>query len=171
MHVLLQLVGCAGMVRHGGYGREVIEPMPYFRSWEASHNGLQQTCHSGGEVRHEGVMCWCECCAAWQTDETTPLFIASCNGHVECVRALLGGGAAINQAKVGCTGSMARHCGGLCVRGRVGDCVHACVCSLLGALGCYALEGMGERRWSPCRASSHGKHHDNGLRQTCSMRW
>jgi hypothetical protein len=31
----------------------------------------------------------------------TPLLVASKNGHVECVRALLGGGAAINQATVG----------------------------------------------------------------------
>ncbi len=46
---------------------------------------------------------------AWQTDETTPLYVASYNGHVECVRALLGGGAAINQATVGCAMTVALH--------------------------------------------------------------
>ncbi len=47
-----------------------------------------------------------------QTTGVTPLYIASQNGHVECVRALLGGGAAINQAEVGCASSMAWYCGG-----------------------------------------------------------
>jgi hypothetical protein len=47
-----------------------------------------------------------------QTNGSTPLLVASQFGHVECVRALLGGGAAINQAMVGCARSMARHCGG-----------------------------------------------------------
>ncbi len=55
---------------------------------------------------------WLVCRAVLQTNGATPLFIASWKGHVECVRALLGGGAAINQAKVGCASSMARHCGG-----------------------------------------------------------
>jgi hypothetical protein len=57
-------------------------------------------------------MFWCECRVAWQTSGATPLFIASWNGHVECVRLLLGGGAAIDQATVGSTSSMARHRGG-----------------------------------------------------------
>ncbi len=35
-----------------------------------------------------------------QTNGMTPLYIASHEGHVECVRALLDGGAAIDQAKV-----------------------------------------------------------------------
>ena len=36
-----------------------------------------------------------------QTTGTTPLYIASQNGHVEAVRALVELGAAVNQAKVG----------------------------------------------------------------------
>ena len=62
-----------------------------------------------------------------QTDGATPLYIASETGHVECVRVLLGGGAAINQAMVGCTSPMARHCGD-CVRRDAWEsaCVHAC---------------------------------------------
>ena len=50
--------------------------------------------------------------AVLQNTGATPLCIASLAGHVECVRALLDGGAAINQARVGCASSMARHCGG-----------------------------------------------------------
>ena len=36
----------------------------------------------------------------WQTDGVTPLYAASDNGHVEVVRALVGAGAAVNQADV-----------------------------------------------------------------------
>ncbi len=36
----------------------------------------------------------------WQTDGTTPLYIASHNDHVEVVRALVGAGTAVNQATV-----------------------------------------------------------------------
>ncbi len=36
-----------------------------------------------------------------QTDGATPLYIASFNGHVEAVRALVELGAAVNQATVG----------------------------------------------------------------------
>ncbi len=50
-----------------------------------------------------------------QVEEATPLYIASQNGHVECVRTLLDRGAAVNQATVGDCSSMARHCG-VCVR-------------------------------------------------------
>ena len=44
----------------------------------------------------------------WQTDGCTPLFVASENGHVEVVRALVGAGAAVNQARVrdGCGGAL-----------------------------------------------------------------
>ncbi len=47
-----------------------------------------------------------------QTDGATPLQMASMEGHVECVRALLDGGAAIDQANVSDARFMARHCGG-----------------------------------------------------------
>ncbi len=107
--------------------------------------GCSRRVRCGGEALHDGVMCWCECRAAWQKDGATPLCIASNNGHVECVRALLGGGAAINQAKVGSAGSMARLRGVLCVRVSVGVCVYVCVCSWFGALEWRALEGLGER--------------------------
>jgi ankyrin repeat protein len=36
----------------------------------------------------------------WQTDGRTPLYAASASGHVEVVRALVGAGAAVNQASV-----------------------------------------------------------------------
>jgi ankyrin repeat protein len=38
--------------------------------------------------------------AAAQTSGATPLFMASLNGHVEVVRALVEAGASVNQAKV-----------------------------------------------------------------------
>jgi hypothetical protein len=51
-----------------------------------------------GCVRESGV---------WQTRGSTPLLIASHNGHVEVARALVGAGAAVNQAMVrdDCVGS------------------------------------------------------------------
>ena len=36
----------------------------------------------------------------WQTNGVTPLYAASNHGHVEVVRALVGAGAAVNQAAV-----------------------------------------------------------------------
>jgi hypothetical protein len=55
---------------------------------------------------------WLVCRAVLQMNGATPLYIASEKGHVECVRALLGKGAAIDQAEVGCARSMALHCEG-----------------------------------------------------------
>jgi hypothetical protein len=77
----------------------------------------------------------CECRVAWQANGATPLCTASYHGHVECVRALLGGGAAINQAMVGCASSPR----GLGVRGCVRSCVHAWVRNWLGALGWHTF--------------------------------
>jgi hypothetical protein len=39
-------------------------------------------------------------CVVWQTDGVTPLFVASRGGHIEAVAALVGVGAAVNQARV-----------------------------------------------------------------------
>ncbi len=54
-----------------------------------------------------GVSCMCltcvhVCCAydREQADGTTPLVVASLKGHVEVVRALVDGGAAVNHVKV-----------------------------------------------------------------------
>jgi hypothetical protein len=58
------------------------------------------------------LVCVCVSRVVWQTDGSTPLFISTEIGHVECVRALLDGGAAINQAAVGSTTWMARLRGG-----------------------------------------------------------
>jgi hypothetical protein len=75
---------------------------------------------------------WIVCRVVFQTGGFTPLYIASETGHVECVRALLGGGAEINQEKVGCTSSIARHCGD-CLRRDAWEsaCVHACIAGRL----------------------------------------
>ena len=59
---------------------------------------------------------------ALQTDGYIPLCIASENGHVEVVRALVGASAAVNQAKVrddcgGALCSVACKCAALCARG------------------------------------------------------
>ncbi len=51
-----------------------------------------------------------------QTDVATPLYAASFNGHVEVVRALLGAGEAVNQAKVS-WGGRAKERGTVCVCG------------------------------------------------------
>jgi hypothetical protein len=61
------------------------------------------------------VMCCSVCRVAWQVEGATPLYIASQNGHVECLWALLSGGAATNPATVGSAKSMTWPCGG-CVR-------------------------------------------------------
>jgi hypothetical protein len=74
-------------------------------------------------------MCCAVCRVVWQTDGATPLFLASEDGHVECVLALLRGGAAINQATVGSVWSTTWPCGG-CVRGALVKT--ACARSILG---------------------------------------
>ncbi len=113
---------------------------------------MRHTWDRGGEARHD---VWLVCRAVLQRNGRTPLYIAcdnghiecllalmdggaainqlprivfSLTGHVECVRALLDGGAAINQATVGCGRSMARRGGGYYCRG--------CVCG---------------DPWEPCR--------------------
>jgi hypothetical protein len=50
-----------------------------------------------GFVGPQGAVCPCVVC---QTDGRTPLYAASNHGHVEVVTALVGAGAAVNQAKV-----------------------------------------------------------------------
>ena len=61
-------------------------------------------------------------CVARQTDGLTPLCAASESGHVEVVRALVGAGAAVNQADV-------RDDWGGCLCSGVRDDVVACACS------------------------------------------
>jgi hypothetical protein len=46
-----------------------------------------------------------------QSNGATPLYIASQKGHAECVRALVDGGAVIDQAAVGRVCSIALCCG------------------------------------------------------------
>ncbi len=85
---------------------------------------------------------------AWQTDGGTPLHGASYSGHVECVRALLEGGAAINQAAVGCAGSMARIAGavGVGLRGRLRACMRS---QLVGCAGKARVGGYGREVIQP----------------------
>jgi ankyrin repeat protein len=73
---------------------------------------LQRRFNRGGEVRRDGMVSGVWARALLQTGGSwTPLHAASHKGHVECVRALLDGGAAINKAEVGCASSMACLCG------------------------------------------------------------
>ena len=85
----------------------------------------------------------CVCRAVLQTGGWTPLHIAGQNGHVECVRALLERGAAINQAAVGSTSWMARHHEGS-TRGDAWEpaCVHAF------AAGWVHWDGTRLRAWA-----------------------
>jgi hypothetical protein len=68
-----------------------------------------------------------------QADGRTPLFMASVNGHVEAVVALVGAGAAVNQATVSADGG-ARDClvalGAVlrCCGGVRGECAELLVC-------------------------------------------
>jgi hypothetical protein len=47
------------------------------------------------------------CRSVFQMEGGTPLYMASQNGHAECVQALVAWGAAINKAKVGVARSIA----------------------------------------------------------------
>ncbi len=51
-------------------------------------------------VFHGYSSCGVSVCVVRQTNGRTPIYVASLNGHVEVVRALVGAGAAVNQAKV-----------------------------------------------------------------------
>ncbi len=86
---------------------------------------------------------YCAHGVVFQTDGWTPLHIASQDGHVECVRALLDRGAAINQAEVGCPTWMTKCCGGCVCAGMCGR-LCSCQCGLWGALGWHAVECVGE---------------------------
>jgi hypothetical protein len=83
-----------------------------------------------------------------QTDGATPLFIASQEGRVECVQALLEGGAAANQAMVCCATWMFIILRELCVRGCAGGFMHACAACVV------RWDGTRLRIW----ASSGGVH-------------
>ncbi len=103
---------------------------PWYTGWGGGHldNLVPHTYGRGGytlfsPARHDVWLVmhdvWLALQDVWlvsrvvlQTGEFTPLYIATEEGHVKCVRALLDGGAAINQAKVCCARSMARHGGG-----------------------------------------------------------
>jgi ankyrin repeat protein len=76
-------------------------------------------------------------CVVRQTDGFTPLCVASQNGHVEVVRALVGAGAAVNQADV-------RDDWGGCWCSRVRDDVVACAFSsfcMCGVRGVVQADG------------------------------
>ncbi len=88
------------------------------------------------------------CRVVLQTDGATPLFIASQNGHVECVRALLEKGAAVIQAMVSCARSMARHCWG-CMRGDPWEPCRMHV-QLVGWLPSARRRALCKRWSSPC---------------------
>ncbi len=92
-------------------------------------------------------------CVAWQTDGATPLYVASEKGHDEVVRALVGAGAAVNQAAVrgdlgGCWCSGVRGWFDVGSQHARAACVHVCVCSCL-----LGVHGDREMRCS-CSASS-----------------
>jgi ankyrin repeat protein len=69
-------------------------------------------------------LCYMSVCVVWQTDGFTPLYIASQNGQVEAVRALVGAGAAVNQADV--REDLVFGCASVC-----GVWIAACSCSFV----------------------------------------
>jgi hypothetical protein len=81
-------VVCTG---EGGSGRVVCTGCT---SDTCHHSPSEDSFRVGQCVTHAFVS------VAGQTDGRTPLFVASQNGHVQVVRALLGAGAAVNQATV-----------------------------------------------------------------------
>ncbi len=90
-------------------------------------------------------LCCVFVCVVWQTDGWTPLSAASLDGQVEVVRALVGAGAAVNQAAVredwcGCWCSGVR--GWRCLehaRAALCACVYVCACGVCMALGAAVL--------------------------------
>jgi hypothetical protein len=78
-----------------------------------------------------------------QTGGATPLYIASENGHVECMWALLDFGAAINQTTVGCAVWTAEYCEG-CVCAGMSGMRRACMCSFVGCAGWIAVQLVGQ---------------------------
>ncbi len=98
------------------------------------------------EVVTPGMLACCVVNAlrvVWQTDGPTPLYIASQEGHVECVRVLLDMGAAIHQAAVGCTklDGMAQQ-RDVCVW--ISGSLRACTRSSLGVRRCEVAEVSGD---------------------------
>jgi hypothetical protein len=89
-----------------GLGKRWSRPCDSSGGGKHLDDWVRHMCDRGGEARHD---VWIVCLVVWQTDGFTPLGIASQEGHVECVRVLLDGGAAINQAMVGCASSIAWH--------------------------------------------------------------
>jgi hypothetical protein len=86
--------------------RETVEPTPCLCWWGESRRWIPCL----GKAWRCDVYSVCH--VVLQASGASPLYIASKKGHVECVRAVLGAGAAVNQATVGCARSMARRCGG-----------------------------------------------------------
>jgi hypothetical protein len=97
--------GCLGALPHACASGGVVA------SALRSAEGLGNRWSSQGYIVHDwwdwgGLLrrwwdVWLVSRSMSQTTGTTPLFIASQEGKMECVRALLDGGAAINQARVG----------------------------------------------------------------------
>ncbi len=67
----------------------------------------------GLHVMRDG--CALGCGLREQADGHTPLFMASMNGHVEAVAALVGAGAAVNQASVSGNGRVEERSMFVCV--------------------------------------------------------
>ncbi len=123
----------------------------------------------GMDVEQDAFMCVIACewvmwvivvlcdrvCVVWQTDGATPLYIASQEGHDEVVRALVGAGAALNQATV--RGDLGRRwCSG--ARGwlllglqhaRAASCACVCVCVCWVCMAIERCDGHAALRFAP----------------------